>query len=169
MIWDIGGKNGVTYDLSAHTKKIKSIIYIESGRKLLTSGDDQRVICWEMDAARVETPPWNESDTCQLCSAPFFWNISVKFNTNRQHHCRHCGRALCDKCSTQTIRIPKMGFETDVRVCRECYASIKSEDLKPLAKVYDVRQQVMKMVWDQETQQLITCGRDRLIKIWKFN
>eukprot|EP01135_Chromosphaera_perkinsii_P000373 Nk52_evm20s78 gene=Nk52_evmTU20s78 len=172
MIWDIGGKKGVTYDLSAHSKKIKALVYVENGNKLLTSGDDQKVICWDIGADRIETPHWNESDTCELCGTPFFWNVAVKLNANRQHHCRHCGKALCDKCCSQRTRIPKMGFELDVRVCGECFTGMRSEssseDMKPLAKVYHAKHQVMKMWWDEETKQLITCGRDRLIKIWKF-
>ena len=168
MIWDIGGKKGVTYDLSAHTKKIKTLVHVENGHKLITSGDDRRIICWDLDVERVETPQWNESDTCELCGVPFFWNVAVKINANRQHHCRHCGKALCDKCCRSRARIPKMGFETDVRVCEECHQSIRSEDLTPLARVYDAKHQVMKMYWDEETKQLIKCGRDRLIKIWKF-
>lgn len=44
----------------------------------------------------------------------------------RQHHCRHCGRAVCDKCSTNRINIPIMGFEFDVRVCDPCYTQLQA-------------------------------------------
>jgi hypothetical protein len=61
----------------------------------------------------------------QICKAPFWWNQNAKWNMNRQHHCRACGRALCDACSMSRSVIPKMGFEKPVRVCQACLNSIQ--------------------------------------------
>lgn len=44
----------------------------------------------------------------------------------RQHHCRNCGKAICDKCSVNRINIPIMGFEFDVRVCDACYKQLQT-------------------------------------------
>lgn len=102
---------------------------------------------------RKEVCEWVESDTCQLCTRPFFWNLKAMmdqrqfgnlllfnlqnlniiqqkliflFQGIRQHHCRHCGRAVCDKCSVNRINIPIMGFEFDVRVCDPCYNQLSN-------------------------------------------
>ena len=37
-----------------------------------------------------------------------------------QHHCRKCGRSVCDSCCDCTSVFPRMGFETPVRMCNEC-------------------------------------------------
>lgn len=44
----------------------------------------------------------------------------------RQHHCRHCGQALCARCTSQRIPIPSMGFEFEVRVCDPCHIQLKA-------------------------------------------
>lgn len=50
---------------------------------VISSGLDGMVFFWLIDgedaegrrARRRETPVWSESDTCQICSSPFFWNV----------------------------------------------------------------------------------------------
>lgn len=44
----------------------------------------------------------------------------------RQHHCRHCGKAICDSCSSNRINIPIMGFEFDVRICNPCFSELQT-------------------------------------------
>merc|ERR1712013_711068 len=39
-------------------------------------------------------PGWGEGDVCEECQAKFGL-------TTRRHHCRHCGRLLCSKCSAK--------------------------------------------------------------------
>lgn len=82
-----------------------------------------------MNNQRKETPSWVESDTCQLCGKPFFWNLRAMVDLrqlgSRQHHCRHCGKAVCDKCSSARLTIPVMGFEFAVRVCDPCHIALK--------------------------------------------
>ncbi|UJR21238.1 hypothetical protein I4U23_024333 [Adineta vaga] len=58
-------------------------------------------------------PPWGESETCLECG--------IKFTiTNRRHHCRHCGRVLCKRCSTNELPIMKFNLQKPVRVCQLC-------------------------------------------------
>lgn len=45
-----------------------------------------------------------------------------------QHHCRKCGRAVCNECSNNESSYPIMGFENSVRFCTECYADITDEE-----------------------------------------
>ena len=67
--------------------------------------------------ARIAQPlPWlpdNMSETCQVCYVAFS-------NSNRRHHCRHCGRIVCAKCSPKTMAIPKFQVTKPTRVCAEC-------------------------------------------------
>ncbi|XP_043067768.1 rabankyrin-5 isoform X1 [Drosophila bipectinata] len=62
--------------------------------------------------------PWSESDVCQECT--------VKFTiTMRKHHCRHCGRVLCFKCSNNDVPILKFGINKPVRVCYVCFTILQ--------------------------------------------
>ncbi|KAH8379366.1 hypothetical protein KR009_004439, partial [Drosophila setifemur] len=58
--------------------------------------------------------PWSESDLCQECTTKFTI-------TMRKHHCRHCGRVLCSKCSNNDVPILKFGINKPVRVCCVCF------------------------------------------------
>jgi ankyrin repeat protein len=63
--------------------------------------------------------PWADSDLCLECG--------VKFGlTNRKHHCRHCGRVLCSKCSGKDIPILKFNLNKPVRVCEVCFDVLTS-------------------------------------------
>nr|XP_056721279.1 rabankyrin-5 [Euleptes europaea] len=59
-------------------------------------------------------PPWCDGSNCYECIAKF----GV---TTRKHHCRHCGRLLCHKCSTKEIPIIKFDLNKPVRVCNICF------------------------------------------------
>lgn len=58
--------------------------------------------------------PWTQTDMCQECGKNFTMTI-------RRHHCRHCGRILCSKCSDQEVPIIKFGENKPVRVCKICF------------------------------------------------
>ncbi|XP_063628854.1 rabankyrin-5 [Cydia splendana] len=66
-----------------------------------------------LDALPAEAP-WAESDLCQECGTKFTL-------TMRKHHCRHCGRMLCNKCSNQDVPILKFGMNKPQRVCEICF------------------------------------------------
>uniref|UniRef100_A0A914XLN2 Ankyrin repeat and FYVE domain containing 1 n=2 Tax=Plectus sambesii TaxID=2011161 RepID=A0A914XLN2_9BILA len=59
-------------------------------------------------------PRWAEGDVCSECSSKFSL-------TMRKHHCRHCGRLLCARCSERTMPILKYDLQKAVRVCDICY------------------------------------------------
>ena len=47
--------------------------------------------------------------------------LQAKFGlTTRRHHCRHCGRLLCSKCSSKEMPIMKYNLSKPVRVCDVC-------------------------------------------------
>ncbi|XP_059617534.1 rabankyrin-5 [Phlebotomus argentipes] len=58
--------------------------------------------------------PWAASDVCQECGEKFSF-------TTRKHHCRHCGRNLCSRCSNNDVPILKFGINKPVRVCAVCF------------------------------------------------
>lgn len=61
----------------------------------------------------VKEPKWAEGDACSECN--------IKFSlTMRKHHCRHCGRLVCARCSDNTMPILKFEFQKPVRVCQIC-------------------------------------------------
>lgn len=114
---------------SIFRNKVSDLAYIKQTQQLISCGEDSVVVFWEMNAMRKAAPEWVESDTCQLCTRPFFWNLRAMMEQKqvgiRQHHCRNCGKAVCDKCSVFRLNIPIMGFEYDVRVCNACHETIK--------------------------------------------
>ncbi|XP_055853313.1 rabankyrin-5 [Episyrphus balteatus] len=70
-----------------------------------------------LDQLPLESP-WSESDLCQECGTKFSL-------TMRKHHCRHCGRTLCSKCSNNDIPILKFGINKPVRVCSVCFGVLQ--------------------------------------------
>ncbi|KAJ8676247.1 hypothetical protein QAD02_012033 [Eretmocerus hayati] len=62
----------------------------------------------------TQESPWAEKDLCLECGTKFTL-------TMRKHHCRHCGRVLCSKCSGQDVPILKFGYNKPVRVCGVCF------------------------------------------------
>lgn len=107
--------------------------------------------------ARLQAPQWLDSDSCQKCEQPFFWNIKQMWDSKTlglrqvgdspsghppvsllplfyatpvfpQHHCRKCGKAVCGKCSSKRSTYPIMGFEFPVRMCDACFDTIKEEE-----------------------------------------
>ncbi|MPC73414.1 WD repeat and FYVE domain-containing protein 2 [Portunus trituberculatus] len=112
IVWDIGGGKGTAFELQGHTSKVISLVYCKTSHQLISGGEDAIVVFWDMKANRQEiefikaiislflhedpgmfqTPEWLQSDTCQYCERPFFWNIKAMMDQKqiglRQHHCR---------------------------------------------------------------------------------
>ncbi|XP_063992491.1 rabankyrin-5 isoform X1 [Diachasmimorpha longicaudata] len=62
----------------------------------------------------TQEAPWADKDICLECGTKFSLTI-------RKHHCRHCGRILCSKCSAQHVPILKFALNKPVRVCSVCF------------------------------------------------
>ncbi|XP_061395820.1 WD repeat and FYVE domain-containing protein 2 [Musca vetustissima] len=173
IVWDVGGKRGTTYELQGHKNKVTSLAYANHTQQLISCAEDNVVVFWEMNAMRKEVPNWVESNSCQICSRPFFWNFRSMMDQKqiglRQHHCRNCGRAICDNCSQNRINIPIMGFEFDVRVCNACYNELHAVERPSLASFHDAKHSIVYMDLEEERKRLLTVGQDRVIKIWDLN
>ncbi|XP_038051172.1 WD repeat and FYVE domain-containing protein 2-like isoform X1 [Patiria miniata] len=170
IVWDIGGQKGTAFELQGHTGKVESVCYSARSKQLFSAGDDNNIVVWNMAAKRQETPEWEESDCCQKCSSPFFWNFKEMWTNKtlgvRQHHCRKCGHALCDKCTPERSTLPAFGFEFEVRICKECADTLTDADRAPMASFYDSKHAVVSMHLDDVKGQLVTCGTDKVIKLW---
>nr|CAD7261471.1 unnamed protein product [Timema shepardi] len=219
IVWDIGGQQGTAYELQGHQNKVSALCFAGLHQLLISGGEDSVVVFWDMSLPRKEeggefqhsvvvfwdmslprkeTPEWQESDCCQRCGRPFFWNLRAMMDQRqlglRQHHCRFCGRAVCDRCSTGRASIPVMGFEFDVRVCDPCLVELKDMDdvldcvateassvscvshglravffvlfrsHTPMAVFHDAKHSVVFMSLDEARHRLLTVGQDRLIK-----
>jgi len=59
-------------------------------------------------------PKWADGEFCSDCEARFTL-------TMRKHHCRHCGRLVCARCSEHQLPIVKYNLNKNVRVCHMCF------------------------------------------------
>ncbi|KAH9416129.1 WD repeat and FYVE domain-containing protein 2 [Dermatophagoides pteronyssinus] len=173
ICWDIGGKKGTAYELQGHKNSVTSLYFSSANRHLISTSEDYMIIAWDMSCQRKETPDWAESDFCQRCQRPFFWNIKAMYDQktlgSRQHHCRLCGKAICDVCSLNRSTLPKFGYEFPVRVCNDCFGTITDADRISLAKFYDSKHCITHMNIDETNNLMITSGFDRIIKLWDIS
>ncbi|KAJ3372656.1 hypothetical protein GGF31_001678 [Allomyces arbusculus] len=58
--------------------------------------------------------PDGDVTQCGLCSKrfAFFWH--------GKRNCHHCGYVFCTACADSSVRIPKFGYHSPVRVCKYC-------------------------------------------------
>ncbi|CAL8320287.1 unnamed protein product [Merluccius merluccius] len=170
IMWDIGGRKGTAIELQGHNDKVQGLCYASHTRQLISCSSDGSIVIWNMDVTRQETPEWLDSDSCQKCEQPFFWNFKQMWDSKkiglRQHHCRKCGQAVCGKCSSKRSTIPIMGFEFEVRVCDSCHESITEEDRAPTASFHDSKHSIVHIHYEATTGNLLTSGTDKVIKLW---
>uniref|UniRef100_A0A673YW80 WD repeat and FYVE domain containing 1 n=1 Tax=Salmo trutta TaxID=8032 RepID=A0A673YW80_SALTR len=156
--------------LPVSSERVQAVRYLQLTRQLVSCSADGGVTVWNMDTPREEAPQWLDSDSCQKCEQPFFWNVKQMWDSKtiglRQHHCRKCGKAVCGKCSSKRTTYPVMGFEFQVRVCDTCYDTIKDEDRTALATFHEGKHNIAFMDMDPSRGLMVTCGSDRVIKIW---
>jgi hypothetical protein len=62
-------------ELHGHTDRLVGITFDKLRKTLITCSADGHLGVWPMNVKRNETPKWLESDACQICHLPFFWNI----------------------------------------------------------------------------------------------
>ncbi|CAI2737201.1 unnamed protein product [Dicrocoelium dendriticum] len=54
--------------------------------------------------------------SCAICDKPFGPSRHI-------HHCRSCGRGVCEPCSPHKQPIPLRGLDLPHRICSECFRS----------------------------------------------
>jgi len=62
---------------------------------------------------------FHELKACEICE--------VLFNlTQRRHHCRRCGKSVCNKCSANMKPLSRQDTKTLYRVCDACDTEIEN-------------------------------------------
>jgi len=66
-------------------------------------------------------PVWmKNSAQCTLCSTQFDL-------FHRPHHCRKCGKCVCNSCSTRRWVLPNVDPNRSVRVCLHCFGTLRAK------------------------------------------
>ncbi|EPB73893.1 FYVE zinc finger [Ancylostoma ceylanicum] len=165
--------------LSAHTGPVSSLAWNRMKEILYSGSHDNLVIMWDIGGKRgeayelkLETPGWKTSDNCEVCDAPFFWNLTAMWQRKvvgqRQHHCRTCGKAVCGACCSNWTVFPRMGYELPVRICSVCHQKMEENpqqfDLTPLAVSHDIRSGVTAMHLQETLGKLVTASQNRMFR-----
>ncbi|KAL3102019.1 hypothetical protein niasHS_003428 [Heterodera schachtii] len=177
IVWDIGGKRGNCYELNGHNAKLTRLALGADSRRLFSADESGKLVCWDMSARRIAAPAWVDSDKCEICDTPFFWNLRVMWDRKivgvRRHHCRTCGKSVCSNCCGQSSIFPAMGFEKPARICKTCHEKMQNYpeqfDLTPLAVTNELRIGVLEMVLNDRGDKpgrMVTVGYDRTIMMW---
>jgi WD40 repeat protein len=107
VVWDIGAHQGVALELNGHSERIIGITYDKTRKILLTCSSDGRIGVWPMNVKRSETPKWLESDNCQICHLPFFWNVRAMWTQKqiglRQVKIFHINELILEICFRSII------------------------------------------------------------------
>lgn len=70
-------------------------------------------LCLKRLKTRVKVwQPDDDSETCMVCKGSI-----GRFS---RHHCRNCGRLVCNKCCEHKALIPQIGYKDPVKVCNDC-------------------------------------------------
>uniref|UniRef100_A0A915CUG9 FYVE-type domain-containing protein n=1 Tax=Ditylenchus dipsaci TaxID=166011 RepID=A0A915CUG9_9BILA len=177
IMWDIGGKRGQCYELNGHSAKLTKLALAKDSQRLFSADESGHLMCWDLKANRIVAPAWQDSDKCQLCDLPFFWNLKVMWDRKvvgvRRHHCRTCGQSVCSSCCSNYTVFPAMGFEKPARICKTCHSKMEKYpeqfDLTPLAVKSELRQGVVEMQLQEHNGRLITVGHDRVINLFNVS
>ncbi|CAJ1409301.1 unnamed protein product [Effrenium voratum] len=87
---------------------------------------------WDRTVEAVQPVNWQPSvlwGFCAECFASFERSTSATGEGKSKHHCRHCGRVVCDNCSKDREMVPWHGHTKAVRVCKVCLAPVKVRNL----------------------------------------
>lgn len=63
--------------------------------------------------------PDSESPYCDLCSSQFSL-------ISRRHHCRNCGKLVCQPCSSRRFYLSHVDIKKAVRVCDPCFETLST-------------------------------------------
>lgn len=88
-------------------------------------------------------PQWQPDETATACA-----RCSASFGLFRlRHHCRNCGKVVCDDCSKKRTKIVNLGYDEDaVRVCDGCY-DLAAHGGQVAAEVPQFENQIIEPPW----------------------
>lgn len=92
-------------------------------------------------AGLVAPDYWEKDDRiqeCRVCSRGLVASPGLKRGSNNAvHHCRACGRGVCDACSRSREKVPERGWVEAVRVCDTCASEMARRRLQASAESGD--------------------------------
>jgi hypothetical protein len=91
---------------------------------------------WVARVKHAMRPSWDDPKAigiCKVCRRSFTL-------TNRQHHCRSCGRSVCANHSKTRQKFPELEYLKPVRVCDECANKQEHSALQELRAVCQLSQ-----------------------------
>lgn len=113
-------------DLAMKLSRNKLLLAIPQGTTKiiwkLQSSDPDTLQHWGEALKLSKRPRYTEGSQCQICQKKF---TSIR----RKHHCRSCGKILCNSCSKSKILLKSLGYNTKKRICEEC----KEKNLSAIA------------------------------------
>ncbi|KAG9031637.1 Vacuolar protein-sorting-associated protein 27 [Tulasnella sp. UAMH 9824] len=115
QIWAVGfeGKSSLSY---------VTMVYKTLKREGFTFPPKDAVAANLIMVDTPTAPDWMDSDWCMRCRTPFTFR-------NRKHHCRNCGQAFDQACSSETLPLPHRGIVEPVRVCDSCFIELKMKNV----------------------------------------
>lgn len=134
---------------------------------------------WDIVVERTQPSYWAkacESSACSECLVLFAKpteceNIAgsatapcgAEAERMGKHHCRHCGRVVCDLCSKDREPVPWYGYLHKVRVCRGCVGVVKMRNLsvQHYQSLTDLLDMAVSGVWRAEVEQKPAQARGR--------
>ncbi|XP_055386714.1 WD repeat and FYVE domain-containing protein 3 isoform X2 [Condylostylus longicornis] len=101
---------------------------VSKDHKIIYVGDARgRIFSWSVSEqpGRGVADHWLKDEGADQCV-----KCRVKFNLyERKHHCRNCGQVFCNKCSRFESEISRLKILKPVRVCQQCYGSLRSASI----------------------------------------
>lgn len=101
---------------------------------------------WGRCVEFAQPASWNASlkaASCEECIQPFGAGLGSTHDTSK-HHCRHCGRVICDACSKDRLCVPWEGHSKSVRVCKACKEVVEVRN--HALQVYDTLSERIRLV-----------------------
>ena len=98
------------------------------GEELSISSSSQ---AFGADASSAGAAPPSEPDgpECTACNMKFD-------HKNRRHHCRSCGRCVCQFCSPESIEMASLELKGEQRCCLDCHAFLTKGRSSSLERVF---------------------------------
>jgi hypothetical protein len=114
-------------DLALGFKRVVDARYMRLQTGFVTGSADGLV-------TQVAPPQWRyaANPRCHQCKAPIADTVaSVVNKTDRQTHCRACGRQFCSDCCNKRIVVPTFALSAEPqKVCAQCFRDL-FDDLEP--------------------------------------
>ncbi|CAG9315295.1 unnamed protein product [Blepharisma stoltei] len=113
-------------------------------------------IQWKKALMICRRPEWQKSNVCQECGAAFHVY-------RRSHHCRSCGRQLCDKCSSYFMDLESMGYITQQRSCKKCISEWKMIRNSTTGSMIEERKRISRSIMKQKMS-LLNATKDSFLE-----